>query len=52
MFLSIISGLHHWAGQVLHILNQKLTHLAPQDFCIIVVLGISVGYCLLKGRSL
>ena len=34
MFLSIVSGLQHWAMQIQRILTHKLDHLSPQDYCI------------------
>ncbi len=52
MFLSIMSGLSQWAGQVENIFVGKVHHLTPQDYCIIIVFGISIGYCLLKGRNI
>ena len=51
MFLSIMSGLSQWAGQVQNILLNKMNHLTPQDYCIMLVFGISIGYCLLKGQN-
>ena len=52
MLLSIMSGLSQWASQIQNILAQKLDNLTPQDYCIMLVFGISIGYCLLKGQNL
>ncbi|GEM_PF-1056859 len=52
MLLNIISGLQHWANQVQQIVFNKMHHLSPQDYCIMLVLAISVGYCLLKGQNI
>ncbi len=51
MFLSIVSGLQHWAMQIQRILNYKLDHLSPQDYSIMLVFAIAIGYCLLKGPN-
>jgi hypothetical protein len=51
MFLSIVSGLQQWAMQIQRILTHKMDHLSPQDYCIMLVFGIAIGYCLLKGQN-
>jgi len=52
MLLSIVSGLQHWANQVQNIVFNKMHHLSPQDYCVMLVLAISIGYCLLKGQNI
>jgi hypothetical protein len=27
-------------------------HLSPQDYCIMMVFAIAIGYCLLKGQNI
>ena len=51
MFLSIVSGLQQWAMQIQKILIHKMDHLSPQDYCIMLVLCISIGFVLLRGKS-
>ena len=52
MFLSIVSGLQHWAMQIQRILIHKMDHLSPQDYCVMLVFAIAIGYCLLKGQNI
>ena len=51
MFLSIISGFQHWFSQVTGLLQFKFNHLSPQDYSVMLVLCICIGYCLLRNRN-
>lgn len=51
MILSIISGFQHWCGQIESIITFRMNHMSPQDYCVMLVLCISIGYVLLRGRS-
>jgi hypothetical protein len=52
MLLSILSDLQHWASQVRNIVFNKMHDLSRQDYCVMLVLAISIGYCLLKGQNI
>ncbi len=51
MLSTLFSGLQQWASQVQQIMVNRMNHLSPQDYCVMLVLGISIGYCLLKGQN-
>ena len=51
MFLSIISGLQHWFGQIQSLVRFRFNHLSPNDYTVMLVLCICIGYCLLRGRN-
>ncbi len=51
MFHRIAFGLQNWLDQLMSLTVSKLNHMTPQDYCIVTVLAISVGYCLLKGKN-
>ena len=52
MFLSILSDLQLWISQLQNILFSKMHNVSPQDYCIMLVFVVCIGYCLLKGRSI
>lgn len=51
MSFSIFSEFEHWVSQVKSILLFKLNHLTPNDYTVMLVLCICIGYCLLRNRN-
>ncbi|MFO0975665.1 MAG: hypothetical protein U0996_04665 [Planctomycetaceae bacterium] len=51
MLLSVMSDFSRWIFQVQHIVSNRLNHMTPNDYTIMLVLTICIGYVLLKGRS-
>lgn len=52
MLLNIVSDVELWISQLQNILFSRMHHMSPQDYCIMLVFVICIGYCLLRGRSI
>jgi hypothetical protein len=50
MFLTVVSGLQNWVLQLQRLLVHRFDHLSPQEYCIMLVFVIAIGYTLLQGR--
>lgn len=51
MLLSVMSDFSRWIFQVQNIVSNRLNHMTPNDYTIMLILTICIGYVLLKGRS-
>ena len=51
MLMSIMSGLTDWLSKVQTIIGRELAHLSPQEYCVGLVLCISAGVVLLRGKN-
>ena len=51
MFVNIFSGIYDWIGQLKSLLFYRYSHLTPDDYTIMLVACICIGYLLLRGRN-
>ncbi len=51
MFLSIIDGFSNWVAQLQRVLISRFDHLTPNEYCMMLLFCISVGWMLLRGRN-
>lgn len=49
--LSMIDAVQSWFVQIQRIFSHKITHMNPVDYCVIAVLVISIGFCLLRSQN-
>ncbi len=50
MLMSIMSSFTHWMTQVRMIVGGRLAHLNPEEYACLLVVGISLGFLLLRGK--
>ena len=47
----MINAFFAWLRQIEYLVQHKFDTMTPQDYCIMLVLCISIGFVLLRGKS-
>ncbi len=50
MFLSILNSLDSWFYQTKSLIVHRFNHMSPQDYSVMLVISIAVGFVLLRGK--
>jgi hypothetical protein len=48
---AMVNAFQSWLRQIQHLIEHKFNTMSPQDYCIMLVLCISIGFVLLRGKS-
>ena len=51
MYHSVVDGFNHWLLQLTRVLVYRFDHITPSEYCFMLVVCISVGWLMLRGRN-
>jgi|GEM_PF-1465378 len=51
MFLSIVHGFSGWLAQLRNVLQSRFDHLTPTEYFTMLLVGICIGWLLLRSRN-
>lgn len=47
----MVNAFQVWTREFQHLIEQKFNTMSPQDYCIMLVFCISIGFVLLRGKN-
>ena len=47
----MVNAFQSWLRQIQYLIEHKFNTMTPQDYCIMLVLCISIGFVLLRGKN-
>jgi hypothetical protein len=48
---AMVNAFQTWLRQIQYLIEHKFNTMSPEDYCIMLVLCISIGFVLLRGKS-